>query len=55
MNDEVIERVSRGVLKGIAAWVVVFGAAASYGNVTWHSDNTKVTSGSGQGTPALRT
>ena len=44
MNDEVIERVSRGVLKGIAAWVVVFGEAASYGNVTCHSDNTKVTS-----------
>ena len=34
MDHEVIKRVSRGVLKGIAAWVVVFGAAASYGNVT---------------------
>ena len=53
MDHEVIKRVSRGMLKGVAAWVVVFGAAASYGNVTWHSDNTKVTSGSGQGTPAF--
>ena len=52
MGHEVIKRVSRGMLKGVAAWVVVFGAAASHGNVTWHSDNTKVTSGSGQGTPA---
>ena len=53
MGHEVIKRVSRGMLKGVAAWVVVFGAAASHGNVTWHSDNTKVTSGSGQGTPAF--
>ena len=53
MDHEVIKRVSRGMLKGVAAWVVVFGAAASHGNVTWHSDNTKATAGSGQGTPAF--
>ena len=40
MGHDVIKRVSRGMLKGVAAWVVVFGAATSYGNVTWHSDNT---------------
>ena len=53
MGLEVIKRVSRGMLKGVAACVVMFGAAASYGNTEWHSNTAKHTGTQAEGNAAL--